>query len=99
MPPDYLAENEGPVPSAALQWEPQKALDAVDAQNVATAASRSRCLESGSETRRLLAARSRWLMNTPLTSLETIADVLVSFPPVSLSDTEGTLREIEYALA
>ena len=39
--------------------------------------SRSRCLESGSETRRLLAACRGCATNTPLTSLETIADVLV----------------------
>ena len=37
VPPVYLAENRDRVSPAALQWEPQKALDAMDAQNVATA--------------------------------------------------------------
>ena len=37
VPPVYLAENRDRVSPAALKWEPQKALDAMDAQNVATA--------------------------------------------------------------
>jgi hypothetical protein len=36
-PPTYVAENRSKVSPAALDWTPQKALDAMDAEGVATA--------------------------------------------------------------
>ena len=36
-PPAYVAENRSKVSPAALDWTPQKALDAMDAEGVATA--------------------------------------------------------------
>ena len=98
VPPVYLAENRDRVSPAALQWEPQKALDAMDAQNVATAVL-SLPLPGVWLGDAQAARRMSRLCN------EYAADLARShrgrfglFPVVPLPDTEGTLREIEYAL-
>jgi predicted TIM-barrel fold metal-dependent hydrolase len=98
VPPDYLAENRDRVSPAALQWEPQKALDAMDAQNVATAVLS-------------LPLPGVWFGDPqaarPMSRLcnEYAADLARNhrgrfglFPVVPLPDMEGSLREIEYAL-
>ena len=98
VPPVYLAENRDRVSPAALQWEPQKALDAMDAQNVATAVL-SLPLPGVWFGDALAARRMSRLCN------DYAADLARShrgrfglFPVVPLPDTEGSLREIEYAL-
>jgi 6-methylsalicylate decarboxylase len=98
VPPVYLAENRDRVSAAALQWEPQKALDAMDAQNVATAVL-SLPLPGVWFGDAQAARRTSRLCN------EYAADLARShpgrfglFPVVPLPDTEGSLLEIEYAL-
>ena len=97
VPPVYLAENRDRVSPAALQWEPQKALDAMDAQNVATAVL-SLPLPGVWFGEAQAARRISRLCN------EYAADLARShhgrfglFPAVPLPDTEGSLREIEFA--
>jgi 6-methylsalicylate decarboxylase len=98
VPPVYLAENRDRVSPAALKWEPQKTLDAMDAQNVATAVL-SLPLPGVWFGDAQAARRMSRLCN------EYAADLARShrrrfglFPVVPLPDTEGSLREIEYAL-
>jgi 6-methylsalicylate decarboxylase len=98
VPPVYLAENRDRVSPAALQWEPQKALDAMDTQNVETAVL-SLPLPGVWLGDAQAARRMSRLCN------EYAADLARShrgrfglFPVVPLPDTEGSLREIEYAL-
>ena len=98
VPPDYLAENRDRVSPAALQWEPQKALDAMDAQNVATAVL-SLALPGVWFGDPQAARRMSRLCN------EYAADLARNhrgrfglFPVVPLPDMESSLREIEYAL-
>jgi len=98
VPPIFLAENRDRVSPAALQWEPQKALDAMDAQNVATAVL-SLPLPGVWFGDAQAARRMSRLCN------EYAADLAQShrgrfglFPVVPLPDTEGSLREIGYAL-
>ena len=98
LPPVYLAENRDRVSPAALQWEPQKALDAMDTQNVETAVL-SLPLPGVWLGDAQAARRMSRLCN------EYAADLARShrgrfglFPVVPLPDTEGSLREIEYAL-
>ena len=96
-PPSYVAENRGKVSPAALDWTPQKALDAMDAQGVATAVLS-------------LALPGVWFgdpeaaRRTSRSCNDYAADLARShpgrfglFPVVPLPDTEGSLREIEYA--
>jgi 6-methylsalicylate decarboxylase len=97
VPPVYLAENRDRVSPAALQWEPQKALDAMDAQNVATAVL-SLPLPGVWFGDAQASRRASRLCN------EYAADLARShpgrfglFPVIPLPDSEGSLREIEYA--
>jgi 6-methylsalicylate decarboxylase len=96
--PVYLAENRDRVSAAAKQWEPQLTLDAMDAQNVATAVL-SLPLPGVWFGDAQAACRMSRLCN------EYAADLARShrgrfglFPVVPLPHTEGSLREIEYAL-
>jgi 6-methylsalicylate decarboxylase len=98
VPPVYLAENRDRVSPAAKQWEPQRTLDAMDAQNVATAVL-SLPLPGVRFGDAQAARRMSRLCN------EYAADLARShrgrfglFPVVPLPDIEGSLREIEYAL-
>jgi predicted TIM-barrel fold metal-dependent hydrolase len=98
VPPVYLAENCDRVSPAAKQWEPQRTLDAMDAQNVATAVL-SLPLPGVWFGDAQAARRMSRVCN------EYAADLARShrgrfglFPVVPLPDTEGSLREIEYAL-
>jgi hypothetical protein len=98
VPPAYLAENRDRVSPAALQWEPQKTLDAMYAQGVAIAVL-SLPLPGVWFGDPQSARRMSRLCN------EYAADLVRShpgrfglFPVVPLPDTEGSLREIEYAL-
>jgi predicted TIM-barrel fold metal-dependent hydrolase len=96
-PPAYVAENRNKVSPAALDWTPQKALDAMDAQGVSTAVL-SLALPGVWFGDADAARRTSRLCN------DYAADLARShtgrfglFPVVPLPDTEGSLREIEYA--
>ena len=98
VPPVYLAENRDRVSPAALQWEPQKALDAMDAQNVATAVL-SLPLPGVWFGDAQAARRMSRLCNEYAAALaRSHRGRFGLFPVVPLPDTEGSLREIEYAL-
>jgi predicted TIM-barrel fold metal-dependent hydrolase len=97
VPPAFLAENRDRVSPAALEWAPQKALDAMDAENVATAVLS-------------LPLPGVWFGDVQAarrmsrTCNEYAADLARNhrgrfglFPVVPLPDTEGSLHEIEYA--
>jgi predicted TIM-barrel fold metal-dependent hydrolase len=96
-PPSYVAENRGRVSPAALDWTPQKALDAMDAQGVATAVLS-------------LALPGVWFgdpeaaRRTSRACNDYAADLVLKhpgrfglFPVIPLPDAEGSLREIEYS--
>jgi 6-methylsalicylate decarboxylase len=96
-PPAYVAENRSKVSPAALDWTPQKALDAMDAEGVATAVL-SLALPGVWFGDIDAARRMSRLCN------DYAADLARShpgrfglFPVIPLPDTEGSLREIEYA--
>jgi 6-methylsalicylate decarboxylase len=98
VPPAYLAENRDRVSAAALQWEPQKALDAMDAENVATAVL-SLPLPGVWFGDAQAARRMSRLCNDYAADLaRDHRGRFGMFPVVPLPDTEGSLREIEYAL-
>jgi predicted TIM-barrel fold metal-dependent hydrolase len=98
VPPAYLAENRERVSSAALQWEPQKALDAMDAENVATAVL-SLPLPGVWFGDVQASRRMSRLCNDYAADLSRDhRGRFGMFPVVPLPDTEGSLREIEYAL-
>jgi predicted TIM-barrel fold metal-dependent hydrolase len=105
VPPFYLAENReriagsrgGQISRAWVEWEPQKSLDALDAQGVATAVLS-------------LSTPGVWFGDAPAARRtarlcnEYAAELARSHPRrfglfsvVPLPDTEGSLREIEYA--
>jgi 6-methylsalicylate decarboxylase len=95
-PPTYVAENRSRVSPAALDWTPQKALDAMDAEGVATAVL-SLALPGVWFGDADAARRTSRLCN------DYAADLARShpgrfglFPVVPLPDIEGSLREIEY---
>jgi 6-methylsalicylate decarboxylase len=96
-PPAYVAENRSKVSPAALDWTPQKALDAMDAEGVATAVL-SLALPGVWFGDADAARRTSRLCN------DYAADLARShpgrfglFPVVPLPDVDGSLREIEYA--
>jgi 6-methylsalicylate decarboxylase len=96
-PPAYVAENRSKVSPAALDWTPQKALDAMDAEGVATAVL-SLALPGVWFGDADAARRKSRLCN------DYAADLARShpgrfglFPVVPLPDVDGSLREIEYA--
>ena len=96
-PPAYVAENRSKVSPAALDWTPQKALDAMDAEGVATAVL-SLALPGVWFGDADAARRTSRLCN------DYAADLARSrpgrfglFPVVPLPDIDGSLREIEYA--
>jgi 6-methylsalicylate decarboxylase len=95
-PPTYVAENRSRVSPAALDWTPQKALDAMDAEGVATAVP-SLALPGVWFGDADAARRTSRLCN------DYAADLARShpgrfglFPVVPLPDIDGSLREIEY---
>jgi 6-methylsalicylate decarboxylase len=97
VPPIYLAENRDRVSPAALQWEPQKALADMDAQGVETAVL-SLPLPGVWFGDALAARRMSRLCNDYAADLaRTHRGRFGLFPVVPLPDTEGSLREIEYA--
>jgi 6-methylsalicylate decarboxylase len=97
-PPAYVAENRSRVSPAALDWTPQKALDAMDTEGVATAVLS-------------LALPGVWLgePDAPPRRMSRLcndyaADLARSHPGrfglfsvIPLPDIDGSLREIEYA--
>ena len=96
-PPSYVAENQNRVSPAAISWTPQKAIDAMDAEGVETAVLS-------------LALPGVWFGDAEAARRASracndyAADLARShtgrfglFPVVPLPDTEGSLREIEYA--
>jgi hypothetical protein len=96
-PPAYVAENRNRVSPAALDWTPQKALDEMDAEGVATAVL-SLALPGVWFGDPDAARRMSRLCN------DYAADLARShpgrfglFPVIPLPDTDGSLREIEYA--
>ena len=96
-PPAYVAENRSKVSPAALDWTPQKALDAMDAEGVATAVL-SLALPGVWFGDAVAGRRTSRLCN------DYAADLARShpgrfglFPVVPLPDIDGSLREIEYA--
>jgi 6-methylsalicylate decarboxylase len=96
-PPFYVAENRGRVSPAAIDWTPQKALDAMDAQGVATAVL-SLALPGVWFGDPEAARRTSRACNDYACDLaRTHPGRFGLFPVVPLPDTEGSLREIEYA--
>jgi 6-methylsalicylate decarboxylase len=106
IPPFYIAENRdriagsrgGQISPAWLEWEPQKALDAMDAQGVTTAvlSLSTPGVWFGEEQ---AARRTARLCNDYAAELaRSYPRRFGLFPVVPLPDTEGSLREIEYAL-
>ena len=96
-PPAYVAENRSRVSPAALDWTPQKALDAMDTEGVATAVL-SLALPGVWFGDPDAARRMSRLCN------DYAADLARShpgrfglFPVIPLPDIDGSLREIEYA--
>ena len=96
-PPAYVAENRSRVSPAALDWTPQKALDAMDTEGVATAVLS-------------LALPGVWFGDPDAARrmsrlcIDYAADLARShpgrfglFPVIPLPDIDGSLREIEYA--
>jgi len=106
IPPFYLAENReriagsrgGQISAAWLDWAPQKSLDAMDAQGVTTAVlslTTPGVWFGDAEAAR----RSARQCNEYATDLaRTYPRRFGLFAVVPLPDTEGSLREIEYAL-
>jgi predicted TIM-barrel fold metal-dependent hydrolase len=106
VPPFYLAENReriagsrgGQITPAWLEWEPQKALDAMDAHGVTTAV-------LSLSTPGVWFGDAQAARRTARLCNEYAAELARShprrfglFPVVPLPDTEGSLLEIEYAL-
>jgi 6-methylsalicylate decarboxylase len=97
-PPAYVAENRSKVSPAALDWTPQKALDAMDAEGVATAVL-SLALPGVWFGDPDAARRMSRLCNDYAADLARAHPGRFGlFPVIPLPDTEGSLREIEYAL-
>src|SRR6202046_4940012 len=97
-PPAYVAENRGRVSPAALDWTPQKALDAMDAEGVATAVL-SLPLPGVWFGDVQAARRMSRLCNDYAADLaRDHRGRFGMFPVLPLPDTEGSLHEIEYAL-
>jgi hypothetical protein len=96
-PPAYVAENRSKVSPAALDWTPQKALDAMDAQGVATAllslALAGVWFGDADAARRM----SRLCNDYSADLAHSHPGRFGLFPVIPLPDTEGSLREIEYA--
>jgi hypothetical protein len=96
-PPSYVAENRARVSPAALDWTPQKALDAMDAQGVATAvlslALPGVWFGDAEGARRTSRACNDYAANLALKHPGRFG----LFPVIPLPDTEGSLREIEYS--
>lgn len=106
IPPFYIVENRdriagsrgGQISPAWLEWEPQKALDAMDAQGVTTAV-------LSLSTPGVWFGDAQAARRTARLCNDYAAELARShprqfglFPVVPLPDTEGSLREIEYAL-
>jgi 6-methylsalicylate decarboxylase len=96
-PPAYVAENRGRVSPAALDWTPQKALDAMDAEGVATAvlslALPGVWFGDVDGARRM----SRLCNDYAADLARRYPGRFGLFPVVPLPDTDGSLREIDYA--
>jgi predicted TIM-barrel fold metal-dependent hydrolase len=96
-PPAYVAENRSKVSPAALDWTPQKALDAMDAEGVATAVL-SLVLPGVWFGDTDAARRTSRLCNDYAADLARDNPGRVGlFPVVPLPDIDGSLREIDYA--
>jgi predicted TIM-barrel fold metal-dependent hydrolase len=106
VPPFYLAENReriagsrgGQISAAWLDWAPQKSLDAMDAQGVTTAV-------LSLTTPGVWFGDAEAARRTARQCNEYATDLARTYPRrfglfavVPLPDTEGSLREIEYAL-
>jgi predicted TIM-barrel fold metal-dependent hydrolase len=106
IPPFYLAENReriagsrgGQISAAWLDWAPQKSLDAMDAQGVTTAV-------LSLTTPGVWFGDAEAARRTARQCNEYATDLARTYPRrfglfavVPLPDTEGSLREIEYAL-
>jgi hypothetical protein len=78
-PPAYVAENRNRVSPAALDWTPQKALDAMDAEGVATAVLSLALPASGSATPTPHAACQDFVMTMRPTLLVATQDDLACF--------------------
>jgi 6-methylsalicylate decarboxylase len=106
VPPFYLAENReriagargGQISAAWLDWTPQKSLDAMDAQGVSTAVlsltSPGVWFGDAEAARRTARQCNEYAAELARTHPRRFG----RFAVVPLPDTEGCLREIEYAL-